>query len=236
MDSMKVLLGVTFALLLMALGFAYTQGTGRGEDPMLLERIEKLEVENEELETKINRLEGGLDALLSHGQIARPARRAVIPQQSELSEADRLRMQEQANRDELKRSQEELARREMERREAEARAALQKAENDTLARELREQDKPGLREKRLLVNSNAVGFIQSWSPSYGIAGISLIGDPGLKAGDILAIRRGTKAIGQVQVSEITVEGVTAKIYPPYRQGMPIPEFKEGDEAIFTPRK
>lgn len=212
MDTMKLLLGATIALLLGALAVSW-QGMNNGVKNTPKDELARLEGQIKELKADMAKM-----ALEKQMQLqAQPAapdaaeielmKQKVEQGKQELADIEK----EKAARDKLVDDQEELL-------------------NDR--RELEGKD-PELRRARMIAEALLIGkvaeFIEN-PESGGFITFSIEMPEQVQVGTILAIRRKTGILGQLKVSDVTPEGGIANPMGGFGAVKP----QAGDELILPP--
>lgn len=217
MDTMKLLLGATVALLLGALAVSW-QGMKQGVANTSPEEFARLKKQISELQKEQDRIKQERD--IQHLRAATP----VTPEPS-AAEIQAMRAELEAEK-----------------------AALRELEADTTARDSKvAQDEEGLlaqrdlekgdselRRARMIAEALLVAKVREYveDPEYGgFATIDVLMPEQVQPGTILAIRRKTGILGQLKVSEVTVEGAIANPLAGFGPVNPQP----GDELILPPQ-
>jgi hypothetical protein len=218
MDTMKLLLGATIALLLGALAVSW-QGmkTGvRNTPPDELARLEK-QIKELRAETDKFRLEKELIKLRSE-----PAP-VIGPSTAEL---EAIKLQVEKNK---------IALAEMDQQAKEKRdKKLEDMEEVEMAKRGLESKDSELRRARMISDALLVGRVKEFveDPQSGAFIILEVLLPEqVQTGAILAIRRKTGILGQFKVSDVTPEGAIANPLPGFGPVEP----KIGDELILPPQ-
>jgi len=223
MDTMKLLLGATIALLLGAMVMSW-QGMKEGvanapEDEVarLRKQVNELRIEQERL-----RLEREYQQL----------RDAPIPQQPTHAAASSLEME--AMKAEL--AAKEAALREIEEQKAKAERDAQtyKDEAGLVGRHVLESKDNELRRARMIRDALLIGRVKEYveEPEYGgFVTIELLMPENVQIGIQLAIRRQTGILGHLKISSIEAGEAIANPMPGFGQIRPEP----GDELIWPPQ-
>lgn len=222
MDTMKILLGATIALLLGALAVSW-QGMNEGVKNAPADEIARLHKEVSELRAETEKLQ------LEKMQQSQPLVQPAAPSENEVLKAQ-LAAAEQAARDAADAAA-----------DAEARAARDAKLDDS---EQLLQDKMGLESKdaelrraRLIRDALLVGKIVEYAedPEHpelgGFVVLSVIMPEQVQEGTVLAIRRKTGILGQLKVSQVTPDGAIANPMAGFGPVKPVP----GDELILPPQ-
>lgn len=217
MDTMKLLLGATIALLLGALAVSW-QGMNQGVKNTPPDEIARLQKQVKELRAEQDNLKMQRDLQqLRSESVQTPAN----------SELETMKLQVAQNK---------LALEEIElRKEAEARdkkvADLEEVEMDKRGLESNDSE---LRRARMISEALLVGRIKEYveDAQYGgFVTFDVLLPEQIQAGVIVAIRRKTGILGQLKVSDITSEGAIANPLPGFGQVKP----QVGDELILPPQ-
>ena len=214
---MTILLGATFALLLAAVFLSF-QGMNEGvknapEDELarLRSQVDQLRVEQERL-----KLEKDLQQLR-----ATPDPVAAGP-----SEVDRMKA-------ELMAKEAELAALAEEKETAEKKAETYRDEAGLIGQRELEKSDNVLRRARLIRDALLIGKVKQYvmdPEAGGFAVIDVVLPEHVQVGTVLAIRRHTGILGQVEVTDISAEGAIGNPLPGF--GPVEPEV--GDELIIPP--
>jgi hypothetical protein len=217
MDTMKLLLGATIALLLGALAVSW-QGMNQGVKNTPPDEIARLQKQVKELRAEQDNLKMQRDLQqLRSESVQTPAN----------SELETMRLQVAQNK---------LALEEIElRKEAEARdKKVAQDEEGLLAQRSLEGGDSELRRARMIRDALLVGRIKEYveDAQYGgFVTFEVLLPEQIQAGVIVAIRRQTGILGQFKVSDITAEGAIANPLPGFGQVKP----QVGDELILPPQ-
>lgn len=219
MDTMKILLGATVALLLGAVAISW-QGMNQGVRDTPADEIARLKAQVDELRREQDRLQ-----LEKQMQALRTAEPVVPPVTN--SEREEMKAELALKEAELQRIQEEKGK-------AERDAKLADQENLTFEKRELEKGDSELRRARLISEALLMGRVKEFEDDPNLGGFvtfEVLMPDNIQAGSILAIRRKTGIAGQLKVSEITVEGGIANILPGFGPVKPEP----GDELILPPQ-
>jgi hypothetical protein len=222
MDTMKLLLGATIALLLAAVAISW-QGMKQGVRDTPADEISRLQKQVTELRIEQDRL--AKEKQLQQLRSAEPV--AVAPAPVSNAERDAL--------------QAELAAKDAALKDIEAAKAKVERDADTFRdeagligqRELEKSDTE-LRRARLIGEALVMGRVKEYAedPAVGaFVTLEILMPENVQSGSILAVRRKTGIIGQVKVSEITTEGAIGNLMPGFGQFKP----QSGDELILPPQ-
>lgn len=217
MDTMKLLLGATIALLLGALAVSW-QGMKQGVKNTPQDEIVRLQKQVKELRAEQDNLKMQRELQLLRSQpVQTPAN----------SELEAMKHQLEQN----KRALEEIELR----KEAEARdkkvADLEEVEMDKRGLESKDSE---LRRARMISDALLIGRIKEYveDAQYGgFVTFDVLLPEQIQAGVIVAIRRKTGILGQLKVSDITAEGAVANLLPGFGPVKP----QVGDELILPPQ-
>ena len=217
MDTMKLLLGATIALLLGALAVSW-QGMNQGVKNTPPDEIARLQKQVKELRAEQDNLKMQRDLQqLRSESVQTPAN----------SELETMRLQVAQNK---------LALEEIElRKEAEARdKKVAQDEEGLLAQRGLEGKDSELRRARMISDALLVGRIKEYveDAQYGgFVTFEVLMPEQIQTGVIVAIRRKTGILGQLKVSDITPEGAIANPLPGFGPVKP----QVGDELILPPQ-
>jgi outer membrane murein-binding lipoprotein Lpp len=214
MDTMKLLLGATVALLLGALAVSW-QGMNHGVKHAPADELARLQKQIKELSMEQDRLK--LDKQLQQTR----EQAAQAPPVSN-PEIEKLKAEAEKSRLAL-----ELMERE---RTAELEKKV-KDEEELLGdnRKLESKDSE-LRRARMISNALLIGTIREYIPDAEFVTFEVLMPEQVQVGTILAIRRKTGILGQLKVSDVTAEGAIANPMGKFGSAQPQP----GDELILPP--
>lgn len=219
MDTMKVLLGATIALLVGAVVLSY-QGMQQGGNHASSDEISRLKKQIDELRLEQDRLQ------IEKQMQQLKAAEATSPPPTN-AERDALRA-------ELAAKEAEIARIAEERANAERDTKLADAEELEMDKRNLEKGDSELRRARLIADALLMGRVREFAedPEYGsFVTFEVLMPENVQQGSVLAIRRNTGVIGQIRVSEITVEGAIGNLLPGFGNFKP----QAGDELILPPQ-
>jgi len=220
MDTMKLLLGATVALLLGALVMSW-QGMNRGVENAPADELARLRTQINELRAEQDRIQ--LEKQIQQLKASAPEVPAATASTAEL----------EAMRAQLAANQAALAEIEAERERAarDARAGIEE-EGLLSQRDLEKGDKE-LRRARLIADALLIGRIQEYVEDAEFGGFvtfQILMPEQVQPGTVLAIRRKTGILGQLQVTDVSPEGGIANPMPGFGPINPEP----GDELILPP--
>ena len=219
MDTMKILLGATIALLLGAVGLSW-HGMRQGAKDAPSEEIARLKKQVDELRIEQDRLQ--MEKQMQQLRSSEP----VVPPVGQ-SERELLKAELAAKEMEIARIAEDKAK-------AERDAKVLDQENLELEKRDLEKGDSELRRARLIGEALLMGRVKEFveNPETGSFVIFEVVMPeNVQEGSILAIRRKTGIIGQIKVSQISVEGAIGNLLPGFGSFKPQP----GDELILPPQ-
>jgi polyhydroxyalkanoate synthesis regulator phasin len=217
MDTLKILLGATVALLIGALAVAFKggpaeKGASKDEVAELKAQIQQLQVEQDRLETE--RQKRILEEATAKAAAEQPAP-APAPA------ADLAAMQEQ------------IAKLEAEKAKAERNADTANNEAAYVAGHVLEaRDNEG-RRARMIRDAMLIGRVKEWveDPQLGgFATIEIVMPENVQQETILCVRRNSGILGRLKVGEISIEGAIATPMGTFPEAKPQP----GDELILDP--
>lgn len=218
MNTMSILLGATFALLLAAVVLSFqnmNQGV-KNAPPEELARLQrqidqlKLEHERFKLEREMQEFRDLQNGGASSG-----------------SNVDKMKA-------ELAAKEAEMAALAKDKLDAEKKAATYKEEAGFIGQRDLEKSDNELRRARLIRDALLIGRVTEYldDPQVGgVAVIEVVMPELVKAGDILAIRRNTGILGKIKITDISSEGAFGSPMPGF--GPVVPE--AGDELIIAPQ-
>ena len=216
MDTMKLLLGATIALLLGALAVSW-QGMKTGVRNAPQDEISRLETQVKELRAEQDKLqlEKQMQQLRSSASDAPNAELEAMKLQVEKS---KLAL------DELEQAKERTKR---------DKKVAQDEEGELAVRGVESKDSE-LRRARMISQSLLIGRVQEYleSPQGGdFITFEVLLPEQVQVGGIVAIRRKTGILGQLKVSQVEVDGAIANPLPGFGPVKP----QAGDELILPPQ-
>lgn len=220
MDTMKLLLGATVALLLGALVMSW-QGMNNGVRNASPDEIARLKKQVAELRAEQDKLQ--LERQL---QQLKTAPQATPTPTSNAAEIESMKAQLEANKAALAQIEAEKA------AAARDKKVAQDEEGLLSQRDLEKGDNE-LRRARMIAEALLIGKVQEYVEDAQYGGFitfSILMPEQVQPGTILAIRRKTGILGQLKVAEVTAEGGIANPMPGF--GPVHPEV--GDELILPP--
>lgn len=218
MNTMSILLGATFALLLAAvvLSFQNMNHGVKNASPSELARLQgqidqlKLEQERWKLEREVQAFRDEQNGMGSSG----------------LNDA-RIKA-------ELAEKEAEIAALAQQKLDAEKKASTYQQEAGWIGQRELEKSDNELRRARLIRDALLIGRITEYldDPQVGgVAAIEVLMPDLVKVGDILAIRRNTGILGRLKITEVSSDGAIGSPMPGF--GPVVPE--AGDELIIAPQ-
>ncbi len=218
MDTMKLLLGATIALLLGALAVSW-QGMKTGVKNAPPDEIARLEKQVKEIRAE-------QDKLQYEKQIQQLRSSAADTPTASTAELEAMKLQVEKNK---------LALQEIELKEREQRDKNTARDEEGLSgqRDVEGRDVE-LRRARMIAQSLLIGRILEYveSPQGGdFVTFEVLLPEQVQVGAIVAIRRKTGILGQLKVSDVTVEGAIANPLPGFGPVKP----QVGDELILPPQ-
>jgi len=221
MDTMKLLLGATVALLLGALTMSW-QGLKQGEKNAPSEEIARLNRQVEEMKLDHERLKLELERQKVPSPVAAPQ----TPAPAAATPTPDLQA-------ELAAKEAELAALQQDKSKAERDAKTYRDEAGIVAQRELEKSDAELKRGRLIAQALLVGKIQEYAEdpaTGGIAVVQVLMPEQVQVGTVLAIRRNTGLLGQIKVTSIEAEGAIASPLAGFGPTKPQP----GDELIIPP--
>lgn len=216
MDTLKILLGATVALLLGALAVSYknlnapAKPAARNEQWEILRQIEELRLEQDRLQIEKQRMEiqqAAAQAPPVPAPVAEPAEIAAMQAQI----ADLEKEKEKALRD----------------------AETADREAAFVGGKMLEGRDQEARRARMIRDSLVIARIQEWieDPQFGgFATIEIIMPDNVQPGSVLCVRRNTGILGRLRVGEMSIEGAIANPVGTFPEARP----QAGDELILEP--
>ena len=218
MDTMKLLLGATVALLIGALAVSW-QGMNTGVKNAPPDEIARIKKQLAELRLENDRLL--LEKQLQEHRAAAPQIPTAVSNAAEI----------EAMKAQIERGKEAIA--QLEAEKAERDAKVQQDEEGLLGQRDLEKGDAELKRARLIAEALLIGRVQEYveDAQYGgFATFTIVMPEQVQVGTILAIRRKTGILGQLKVSDVTPEGGIANPLPGVAPVIPQP----GDELILPP--
>lgn len=218
MDTMKLLLGATIALLLGALAVSW-QGMNTGVKNATPDEIARIKKQLADLRQENDKLM--LEKQIQQLKASAPA---VPTAASNAAEIEAMKAQ-------IERGKAAIA--ELEAEKAKRDSKVEQDEEGLLAQKDLEKGDNELRRARLIAEALLIGKVQEYveDAQYGgFVTFSVLMPEQVQVGTILAIRRKTGILGQLKVSDLTPEGGIANPLPGFGPVQPQP----GDELILPP--
>jgi hypothetical protein len=215
MDTLKILLGATVALLLGALAVSYRgpkvppPTTAKSEQADILRQIEELRLEQDRVQIEKQRM-----ALQEAAAARTPAPVAAPPS-------------------ELAALQQQIADLQKEKEKAERDAETADREAAFVGGKMLEGRDQEARRARMIRDSLVIARIKEWveDPQFGgFATIEVIMPDNVQPGSTLCVRRNTGILGRLKVGEMSIEGAIATPLGAFPEARP----QAGDELILEP--
>lgn len=220
MDTMKLLLGATVALLLGALAVSW-QGMNNGVKNASPDDIARLKKQVEELRQQQDTLD--LQRKLQDLKASTPLTPTPAANAAEI---EAVKAQLEQNKAALVKIEEEKAKRDKQ---------LAIDEEGLIARTKLESTDKELGSARMIADALLIGRVKEYIEDAQFGGFitfEVLMKEQVQVGTVLAIRRNkTGMLGQFKVSEVTAEGAIANPLPGFGPIVP----KVGDELIFPPQ-
>jgi hypothetical protein len=220
MDTMKLLLGATIALLLGALVMSW-QGMRQGVANAPADELARLRKQVDELRIEQERIQ-----LEKQYQQLRDAPMAQSPTASSV-EMEAMKAELAAKEAALREIEEEKSR-------AERDAQTYKEEAGLVGQVILERKDNELRRARMIRDALLIGRVKEYvdDAEYGgFVTIELLMPENVQSGINLAIRRQTGILGQLKISSIEGTEAIGNLMPGFGQIQPVP----GDELIMPPQ-
>lgn len=219
MDTMKLLLGATIALLLGALAVSW-QGMKTGVNNTPRDEVSRLEKQIKELRAEQDALKMQRDLqLLRSSTVDSPS--------SSATDIEAMKFQVAEN----KRALEEL---EIQKAQEKRDKKVDQDEEGLIEGRKLEAGDVQLRRARMISQALLIGRVKEYveDAQYGgFVTLDVLMPDQVQAGVTLAIRRKTGLLGQLKVSEVTPEGAVASPMPGFGPAKP----QVGDELILPPQ-
>jgi hypothetical protein len=218
MNTMSILLGATFALLLAAvvLSFQNMNHGVKNAPPEELARLQR-QVEQLSIEQERWKLEREMQAF-------KDAKNGLSPSGSTIDQM----------KAELAAKEAEIAALAEEKLKAEKKASTYRDEAGLIGQRDLEKGDNELRRARLIRDALLIGRVTEYiddSEVGSVAAIEVVMPDHVKVGDILAIRRNTGILGRVKITDILPDGAIGSPMPGFGPVVPEP----GDELIMPPQ-
>lgn len=218
MDTLKILLGATIALLLGALAVSYKNNAAPGVSSEEKSEFAEMKRQLAEIQAEQDRLESERErralAELSAAKAAPAQEAAPDPSQIEAMKAEIAKLQEEK----------EKATRDAETSDKEAAFVTGKVTES--------RDKEA-RRARIIKDALVMARVKEWVEDEklgGFATIEIVMPENVTPDTVLCIRRNTGILGRLKVGEVTVEGAIATPVSSFTDVRPEP----GDELIMEP--
>jgi len=221
MDTMKLLLGATAALLLGALAMSWNNTQGEVRNAPKSE-IDQLKAQITELRLEQDRIQQEKQLQQLKASAPPPSSYQPVPD----AQSAELKAQ-------LAEKERQLAEVQAAKEKAERDAKVSDSENLLLNQRDIESSDGELRRARLITQSLLVGKVIEYveSPEVGgFATIEILMPEQIQVGSILAIRKKSGILGQLKVTEVTPQGAIGNPMPGFGPIKPQP----GDELINPP--
>ena len=220
MDTMKLLLGATVALLLGALVMSW-QGMNHDVANAPPDEIARLKKQVAELRMEQDKIQ-----LEKQYQQLKASTPATPPPTANAAEIEAMKTQLEANKA-------ALAQLEAEKDKAKRDAKVAQEEEGLIGQKKLEDKDDELRRARLIGEALLIGRIKEYvedAQAGGFVTFEILMPEQVQAGTTLAIRRKTGILGRLKVSQVTAEGGVADPLPGFGPAQP----KVGDELILEP--
>ncbi|MFC7339292.1 hypothetical protein ACFQY0_19015 [Haloferula chungangensis] len=211
MDTLKIMLGATIALLLVAVGVSY-KGMNQQVRNAPEEEIHDLRRQLLEMEQESERLKLERERRILREAAAEPKPTDAVTREDAAVFAERL--------EQLERETEE----------AKEQAARAERETDFLLDKRNENKSRDDRRVRVINEALLIATVREWveDPQFGgFAVLSVEREDNVQAGTVLAIRRNGGILGKLKVTEVSIDGAVANPVTAFGEVKPQP----GDELI-----
>lgn len=220
MDTLKILLGATVALLLGALGVSLIQqkpaaeSAGAAEKEEVLRKVEALRLELNRLQTEKSRQ--ALQEAAARIPDVAPLPVAPTPIPSA----------------ELEAMQAEIARLQAEKEKAERDAQTADREAAYVGGRVLENRDQEARRARMITDAMLIGRISEWQETElgNFAIVEVVMRENVQQGTILCVRRNSGILGKLRIDEVSIEGTIASPVTAFSGIRP----QSGDELILEP--
>lgn len=214
MNTMSILLGATFALLLAAVVLSF-QSMNQGVRNAPADELARLQRQVDQLQMEQERWK--LEKQMQAGSLGIPSATEVERMKAELAAKEA-----------------EIAALAEEKSEAQKKADTYRDEAGLIGQRELEKGDNELRRARLIRDALLIGRVREYvkNEEYGgFATIKVVMPEQVQVGAILAIRRNTGILGRLKITDVTNEGAIGSPMPGF--GPVIPE--SGDELIIPPQ-
>lgn len=211
MDTLKIMLGATIALLLVAVGVSY-KGMNQQVRNAPEEEIRDLRRQLLEMEQESERLKLERERRILREAAAEPQPTDVVTREDAAVFAER------------------LAQLERETEQAKEEADRAKKETDFLLDKRNENKSKDERRVRVINEAMLIATVREWveDPQFGgFAVLSVESEDNVQSGTVLAIRRNGGILGKLKVTEVSIDGAVANPVTAFGEVKPQP----GDELI-----
>lgn len=222
MDTIKLLLGATVALLLGALAVSW-QGMNTGVKNSSPDEVARLKKQIAELQQQQDTLD--LQRKLQEIQALKTAATPIPTPSANAVEIEAVKAQLEKNQEALAKIEEEKAKSEQQ---------LSRDEEGLLDQKNLENGDKELRRARMIADALLIGRVKEYVEDVQYGGFitfEVLMPEQVQVGTILGIRRNkTGLLGQLKVSDVTTEGAIANPLPGFGKVQP----EVGDELILPP--
>ncbi len=222
MDTIKLLLGATVALLLGALAVSW-QGMNTGVKNSSPDEVARLKKQIAELQQQQDTLD--LQRKLQEIQALKTAAAPIPTPSANAVEIEAVKAQLEKNQEALAKIEEEKAKSEQQ---------LSRDEEGLLDQKNLENGDKELRRARMIADALLIGRVKEYVEDVQYGGFitfEVLMPEQVQVGTILGIRRNkTGLLGQLKVSDVTTEGAIANPLPGFGKVQP----EVGDELILPP--
>jgi hypothetical protein len=211
MDTLKIMLGATIALLLVAVGVSY-KGMNQQVRNAPEEEIHDLRRQLLEMEQESERLKLERERRILREAAAEPKPTDAVTREDAAVFAERLRQLE------------------IETEEAKAQADRAEKETDFLLDKRNENKSKDDRRVRVINEAMRIATVKEWveDPQFGgFAVLNVESVDNVQSGTVLAIRRNGGILGKLEVTEVGIDGAVANPVTAFGEVKPQP----GDELI-----
>lgn len=214
MDTLKILLGATVALLIGALAVSW-QGLQNGTNSISVQQYKELQRQIQDINDQRAKLQEEKDKL----EKLQITQSIAAPAQPDPAEVAALKSQ--------------LALAEKEKADAELKANTRDKEASFIVGRDAENRDGGARRTRMINDALLVGKVSEWveDPTSGsFATVKVERPESVQQDVVLCIRRNGGILGKLKVTQVSYEGTIASPMTPFNEVKPMP----GDELILEP--
>lgn len=220
MDTLKILLGATIALLLGALAVSYKNNSATSGNSAANTELAEMKRQLAEIQLEQDRLQTERERRLLEEVTARAAAAQPAPEPA-------------ADSAKLEAMRAEIAQLQAEKDKAERNAATSDKEAAFVTGKVTESRDKEARRARVIKDALVMARVREWIQNDelgGFATIDVVMPENVTPDTVLCVRRNTGILGRLKVGEVTMEGAIANPVGSFGGNPPQP----GDELIMEP--